>query len=347
MKVALIAPLRESIPPSGYGGIELYLYFLANGLVEKGIDVTLFATAQTKTKAKLIPVVSKPIIHDKSVKRREAFIPLLLSEVIPRIDQFDILHNHIEFEALPLVPFINKPMITHLHGPLIPEVFNVYKKFNNDNSFYASVSKIQQKMGPKLNYIANIYHGIPFEKYEFNNKPKDYLVWLGRISKQKNTLGAIRVAQKTGQKLILAGIVSRSDIEYFEMQIKPLIDNKQIFYVGEQNFEQKNKLLKNAKVMLFPIDWPEPFGLVLIEAAACGTPVIAMRAGSVPEIIKNGKNGFVVDNIEQMSKAVSKIGKINRKECRRYTEEKFNIQKMIDEHIAMYKKVLKKSSSKT
>lgn len=340
MRVAIIAPLWERIPPEGYGGIEIYIYDLVEGLIKKGIDVTLFASKDSQTKAHLEPICPRGLRTDYLVKNPQAYYSLMMGRVFSKADKFDIIHNHTDHNALPYSQFIDVPMVTHLHGPFVPERVKVYKEYNN--TYFISISKNQQQQQPKLNYVANIYHGIPVEKFEFNDKPGDHLVWLGRISPQKDTRGAIEVARRTGRKLILAGKIDKVDEEYYEEEVRPYIDGEQIHYIGELGFADKIGFLKDAWCMLMPLTWQEPFGLVMIEALACGTPVIASNMGSVPEIIQDGKTGFIVSSISQMIKKVDEISKISRRACRKYVEKNFTQEKMISEHIKAYKEVIKR-----
>lgn len=338
MKICLIAPLWEPVPPHGYGGIELYLKFIADGLVKRGVDVTMYGTRDSKTKAKLIPMCPRGLRVDKLVKNPQAFYSLMMGKVFHDADKYDIIHNHADHNALPFSQFVKTPVVTHLHGPFITERTRVYKEY--DNTYFISISKNQQRLEPKLNYISNIYHGLPLDKFKYNGRPRNHLIWLGRMSPQKDPRGAIEVARKTGRKLIMAGKVDPVDSEYFEKHVRPFIDNEQIIFIGELGFADKINFLKDAFALLMPLTWQEPFGLVPVEAMACGTPVIATRIGSMPEVIAHNKSGFLVNSISEMSKTVAKIPKIKRIDCRRHVEKNFNVEKMIDEHIKTYEKIM-------
>jgi len=342
MKICHIAPLWERVPPSGYGGIELYLYdLLCEQARDKSLDVTIYATEDSIIPKGIrhIPMCPHPLRTDKFVKNPQAYYSFMLGRVFRDANKFDILHNHVDHNAFPFTQFTKTPMVTHLHSPLIPERLKVYREYNK-NTYFVSISLRQQKLVPDLNYVANIYHGIPLEKFPFGGKPRDHLVWMGRISPEKDTGTAVQVARATGRKIILAGKVDPVDEDYFQAEVKPYIDREQVVYLGELSFEDKVNFLKDAYAFLMPLTWEEPFGLVLIESMACGTPVIAMDRGSVPEIVKNKVNGFVVKDFEEMVEAVDKVGEIKREACRKYVEDNFNVSQMALEHKKMYNEVI-------
>ena len=345
MKIAYLAPFEERVPPVKYGGTELMVYNIVEGMVRKGHEVTLLASGDSKTSAKLIHIFERHLRSYPCFNNEEYFNALKLIG-IGRImsflikNKFDIIHNHFGWRILPFLEFIKNPCITTLHSPLDDSYkFEVYKRYLDN--MYISISKNQQKPLPEMNIIANVYNGIDLSKYDFSDKPKDYYAFLGRLSHDKGPDTAVKIAKKAGVKLLIGAKKCPED-EFYKKEVKPFIDGKNIKLLGEVDHKQKVKLLKNAKALLFPIQWEEPFGLVMIEAMACGTPVIAFNRGSVSEIIENGKNGFIVKNITEAVKAIKNINKINREDCRKSVENRFSDKKMIDEYEKVYKKVLKK-----
>ena len=356
MRIAQVAPLWFSLPPKKFGGTELVAYNLSEELVKRGHQVTVFASGDSNVSGKLISAWPKQLIKEKIngkvVPWNNAHFPLLnLYEVFSRADEFDIIHIHENSSILSafFVNFTKTPVVSTLHNPFpIPNdkdqwaTFNKFKKHN-----YVSISNAHKKSTRlKLNFVGTIYNGIDLEKYKYQDKTKeDYLVWLGRFYPNKGVIEAIKVAKKIGKKIILAGMIAQNSplsYNYFEQKIKPQLEKGKVEYIGEVNLSQKNKILKNAFAFLNPIQWEEPFGLVMIEAMACGTPVIAFNRGSVPEIIKDGKTGFIVNNGKEMIGAVKKINKIKRQDCRNHIEKIFSVEKMTTEYEKIYKKLIKR-----
>jgi len=346
MKIAQIAPFEEPVPPKKYGGTELVVYNLTEELVRRGHEVVLFASGDSKTSARLLPVFPKALRKTKigsDLKTREAYKFLGISQILSTLlkERFDIIHNHIGWRLLPFAQILQDKIITTLHGPLnIGYQKLIYKKFHDLP--YISISKNQRTPLSKLNFVANIYNGIDIERFPFNYKPKDYLAFLGRMSPEKGPVEAIKIAKKAKMKLIMAAKIDLVDQEYFAREVKPLIDDKQIKFIGEVNHQGKVKLLKNAKALITPIQWEEPFGLFFVEAMACGTPVIAFRMGSVPEVVKDGKTGFIVKNIKEAVEAVKNIDQIKREDCRIWVEKNFPIKKMVDDYEKIYYQIVKK-----
>ena len=287
--------------------------------------------------AKLIPVWPKALWRAK-FKTPHAVFSLLYEKLISLQDQFDIIHDHCEFYTAPYSKFLKPPIITTLHHPLTEETIILYKKFPNIN--FIAISKNQRRLGPGINIVKTIYHGLPIEKYDFNPEPKNYLLWLSKIMPEKGIAQAIDIAKLSGENLIISGNIPPEYGDYFDFRIKPLIDGKKIQFVGASDFSKKIELLKNAKAFLFPVKRPEPFGLVVIEAMACGTPVIAFKEGSMPELIEDGKTGFLVKNIEEACQSLKKINKISREYCREYVKKNFNLKRMVNRYEKLYKKVL-------
>jgi len=354
MKIALLAPFEESVPPQKYGGTELIVYYLCQILSRKH-SVFLLATGDSKTKAKLVPIFPRSIRKERisqDMKIRESLKYVGMAKVLEELKKInpDIIHNHIGWRFLPFAPLLKAPVVTTLHGPLdVPYQQFVYGRFKK--SPFVSISNSQRKPFRILNYAATVYNGIDIKQFHFNDKPEgDYFAFLGRMSPEKGPIQAIEVTKKAGVKLKMHAKVDAVDKEYFEKKIKPLIDGKQIKFPGEIGPKEKSDFLRNAKALLCPIQWEEPFGLFMIEAMACGTPVIAFGRGSVPEIIKNGKTGFICrpHDSDSMVKAIKRIYRMPEKEylemryrCRKSVEEKFTAERMVSEYEKVYRKILK------
>jgi glycosyltransferase involved in cell wall biosynthesis len=344
VKVALIAPFEEPVPPPGYGGTERVVYNLAEGLVQLGHDVTLFASAHSHTSAKLIacvkqPIRTSPLARNHQTRQAENLRGLVKALGIIRNGDYDIVHNHFGWQALLFNDLFQHPLITTLHGTLAEPtekyMHTLYKELP-----FVSISNSQRRHGPDLNYVATVYNGIDVEKFSFNDKPKDYLMFLGRIHPHKGPEYAIEIAKKSGRKLIIAAKIDPVDEAYFEAVVKPYIDGEQIIFVPEPEERPKIDLLKNAAAVIAPIQWDEPFGIVNIEALACGTPVITIKRGSTPEIIIDGKNGYLCSNIDEMIDRVADIGKINRRDCRARVAEHFTALQMAKGYEKAYRKVI-------
>ncbi|MBI3255453.1 MAG: glycosyltransferase family 4 protein [Candidatus Andersenbacteria bacterium] len=344
MKIAILSTIEESVPPVKYGGIEVVVANLAEGLVKKGHDVTLFGTGDSKTSAKLVPLVPKAIRRlpeAKSTEIREMWKHISISQALSAIkeEHFDIIHSHTSFYYVPFAMHAAAPSVTTLHGSLEAPVDNfVFPQFPDHN--YISISNNQREPLPQLNYVATVYNGIDVNKFTPLYEPGKYLAFLGRIMPDKGIDEAIKVARHTGLPLKIAAKIDPYDQEYYDQVIKPQIDGQSIEYLGEVDHAGKNELLKNAIALLFPILWREPFGLVMAEAMACGTPVIGLRRGSVEEVVSNGETGFVVDTMEEMVEAVKKISTIKRELCRQRAEANFSMDTMISGYEAAYKKII-------
>ncbi len=333
-KIAILGPVGISIPPKKQGGIEWMVYYLTEGLVKKGYPVLLFAPASTKTSAQLVPVCQKPISEYKTPQGTEASRGLRIelsiltntkTELLKRKREIALVFNHTVHGGMfaNLEKRLKVPVYHILHLPLFKESANVYKNFN---ARLISISNNQRKIFPALRYCVTIYNGIDLKKFPFSKYAKDYFLFAGKIRISKNPRDAIVAAKRAGEKLILAGKISNQ--KYFKEKIEPLLD-KNIIHLGEVSFSKMKKLYLGAKALLSPINWEEPFGLVMIESMACGTPVIAFNRGSVPEVVKDGKTGFIVKNTSEMIKAMKKIDQIKREDCREHVEENFSVEKMI------------------
>ena len=331
MKIALISPIAWRTPPRHYGPWEAIVSMLAEGLVKKGIDVTLFATGDSITKAKLKSVVSKGYEEDKNIEPK-VYECLHISEVFERAKEFDLIHNNFDFLPLSYSKLVKTPMLTTIHGFSSPKILPVYKKYNK-TTHYVSISNADRSND--LDYDATIYHGIDLSLFTLQKKHGDYLLFFGRMHKDKGPTEAIEIAKRYGKKLIMAGIIQ--DQDYFDTKIKPEL-NDNISYIGSVGPKDRNQLLGNAYALLHPIYFNEPFGLSVVEAMACGTPVVAYNKGSMPELIEHGKNGFLVKNIDEALDNLDKIHTIDRSLCRQAVEEKFSAGRMVNDYINLYKK---------
>jgi len=350
LKIAQLVPPWLAVPPKKYGGTELIASYLTEGLVKRGHDITLFASGDSKTKAKLVSVFPKAL-YWKGISWKDPYGPLLQAiSCFEKAENFDIIHSHSAYWGLCFSALTKTKVITTYHGDFnsIPKntaKYSILEKFKN--SPFISISNSQRKIkGLKLNFIATIYNGIEIEKFKFNDIPNNYLVWMGRITPKKGLLEAIEVAKKVKVPLKIAAKIDKNhppDIEFYKKKVKPLIDGKKVIYIGEiGGYKAKSNFLRNAIALINPIKWKEPFGLVMVEAMASGTPVIVFDKGSAKEIIKDGKTGFIVKNIPQAINVFKKIDKIKRRDCRKWVEKKFSNDRMINEYEKLYYKVLKK-----
>ncbi|WP_138504124.1 glycosyltransferase family 4 protein [Nostoc sp. PA-18-2419] len=340
MRIAQVAPLFERVPPPAYGGIELVVGLLTDELVRRGHEVTLFASGDSISLAKLVSVHPHALRLDRTIKDYSIYDMLQLASVYQRAQEFDIIHSHIGCGALPYTNLVKTPTVHTLHGIFTADnekIFSFAKK-----QPYVSISQSQREPRLGLNYVATVYNGINTNNYQFHAQPENppYLAFLGRISPEKGTHLAIEIAKQTGWHLKMAGKVDTVDVEYFDTQIKPHIDGKQIEYLGEANHAQKNALMGGAVATLFPITWQEPFGLVMVESMASGTPVIAMKLGSTQEVISHGKTGFLCNNIQECVSAIDRVTELDRYACRKQVENYFSIQQMVDGYEAVYQQIL-------
>lgn len=333
MKIAMISPIAWRTPPHHYGPWEQVVSLLTEELVNAGLDVTLFATADSMTKAKLHAICPKGYEEDPEIIPK-VWECLHISEVFEHAHKFDLIHNHFDFLPLSYSKLVKTPLLTTIHGFSSLKITPVYKKYNQ-SGYYVSISNADRD--PELDYIATIHHGIDLEQFTFNPTPEDYLLFFGRVHTDKGTYEAIQIANKCKKKLVIAGIIQ--DKAYFEEKVKPFI-NDDISYVGSAGPEKRDKLIRNAFALLHPINFAEPFGLSVIESFACGTPVVAFNKGSMPELITDGKNGFLVTTIDEAVSAVHKISHINRLFCRKDAEQRFASKRMVQNYIKVYKKIL-------
>jgi glycosyltransferase involved in cell wall biosynthesis len=344
MRIAQVSPLFESVPPQLYGGTERVVSYLTEELVNQGHEVTLFASGDSITKAKLRSCCDKALRLDSSCMDQIAPHFTLLEMVQRELEDFDIVHYHLDYLHYPLSRRNHiVPHITTLHGRLdLPELQPLYKEYKEMPLI--SISDFQRRPLPNVNWKGTIYHGLPLGLYNGYEKPGKYLAFVGRISPEKRVDRAIDIAKRTGIPLKIAAKVGKGDEEYFENSIKQLLDHPLIEFIGEIGEKDKNEFMGNALALLFPIDWPEPFGLVMIEAMACGTPIVAWKNGSVTEIIDEQASGFIVESIEQSVEAVNKISSLNRKKVRETFEKRFAAQIMAKNYLETYEDMIKVKS---
>jgi glycosyltransferase involved in cell wall biosynthesis len=347
MRIAQVAPLYESVPPALYGGTERVVFWLTEELIRLGHDVTLFASGDSLTTARLVPACKKALRLDAECVDQLAHHMVMLDQVFSEKENFDLIHFHIDYLHFPLSRYNTVPQVTTLHGRLdLPDLVPLYRHFRNMPVI--SISDAQRRPLPWANWQGTVHHGLPRESFSVGEGGGGYLAFLGRASPEKGLDDAIKIAKRAGMPLKIAAKIDRVDVLYFENVIKPLLDHPLIDFVGEIGYPEKNAFLGEAAALLFPINWSEPFGLAMIEAMACGTPVIAYPRGSVPEIIKEGVTGFLVPDLESAVRAVRRIGDIDRKKCRRNFEQHFDAQRMAQDYLNIYQRLARaKSSSST
>jgi glycosyltransferase involved in cell wall biosynthesis len=339
MRIAQVAPLAESVPPKLYGGTERVVAWLVDELVAAGHEVTLFASGDSKTRGKLEPTIPRAIRLSKPRPDPFPAYAAQLDAVAEAAASFDIIHCHIDWVHLPLIERLGVPHLTTIHNRLdTPDLPAVLARFGK--APLVSISDHHRKPVPEANWLGTVYHGMPPASLAPSYAPGTYLAFLGRLTKEKGPETAIRLARSAELPLRMAAKIPRSETRYYKERLQPIIDNDQIRLVGELNDGGKGDLLRGASALLFPIDWPEPFGLVMIEAMACGTPVVAFRRGSVPEVIDEGVTGFIVDNDEQAVAAIKRIGELDRRRVRARFEERFTAKRMADDYLRLYEALL-------
>jgi glycosyltransferase involved in cell wall biosynthesis len=336
MRIAMLAPIAWRVPPRHYGPWERVVSILTEGLVERGVDVTLFATADSLTKAKLAAIAPRPYNEDPSLDSK-VWECLHISEVFERAEEFDLIHNHFDFLPLTYSGLVRTPMLTTIHGFSSEKILPVYIKYNG-RVYYVSISEADRH--PKLDYIATVYHGIPLEEFTLRQDHGDYLLFFGRIHHEKGTSEAIEVAKRSGMRLLIAGIIQ--DQKYFDEEVKPHLDGSRICYLGSVGPEGRDELLGRAYALLHLINFDEPFGLSLVEAMATGTPVIARPRGAVPEVIQDGVTGFLVDTVEEVVEVLPKVQELDRARIRRHVEEHFSSRKMVEGYLRVYQEILQR-----
>ena len=339
MRIAQVAPLWESVPPKLYGGTERIVSYVTEELVAMGHDVTLFASGDSETAARLEAISPQALRLKTGLFNRDAYLMMLHERGLGSAHDFDIIHSHLDFTGFPLARRNPVPVVTTLHGRLdLPELEPVYREFSEMP--LVSISDAQRRPLPWANWAGTIYHGLPRNMYSFQEGSKGYLAFLGRIAPEKRPDQAIEIAKRAGIPLRIAAKVDPSDRVYFEAEVEPLLNHPLIEFVGEISDAEKNEFIGNAMALVCPYDWPEPFGLVLIEAFACGTPVVAYRRGSIPEIIDHGVTGYICDTLDEMVDAVGQVPLIDRKQCRAAFDERFTADRMARDYVALYERLL-------
>jgi glycosyltransferase involved in cell wall biosynthesis/quercetin dioxygenase-like cupin family protein len=339
MRIAMLSSIAWRTPPRHYGPWEQVVSLLTEGLVARGVDVTLFATADSQTGGKFHAIAPRPYEEDRDLIPK-VWESLHISEVFERAQDFDLIHNHFDFLPLTYSCLVKTPVLTTIHGFSSEKILPVYKKYNGKD-YYVSISDADRS--PDLTYVATIHHGIEVEAFTFNPLVGEYLLFFGRIHPDKGAREAIEIARQANRDLLLAGIIQ--DEHYFETEVKPHLNGSRIQYVGSVGPELRNNLLGGAACLLHPIGFDEPFGLSVVEANACGTPVIAFSRGSMPEIIKDGVNGFLVSNTSEAVGAVKRIGSISRTDCRGVAEKRFSRDRMVDDYLKVYERIVKETAT--
>lgn len=350
LKIVEVAPWEETVPPKKYGGTELVVFNVTEGLVERGHEVFLLGAGTSSTKAKYIPLFGKTLRETYSLEKYspedvKAYLNYWkfakMPDVLKIINDIapDIVHNHLNWRLVTFSDFIKSKIVTTLHGPLtsINETL-AYNSHKDQN--YISISYNQRKALPDLNWVKTVYNGIDVEKFTFGEKADDYFVFLGRTNHEKGLKEICQIIKNTDHKLKIAAKVDHVDLAYFKREIEPMIDGKQIEFLGEVDHEGKNRLLEKAKALLLWLNWEEPFGLVIAEANACGTPIIVNRRGSMPELIKNGVTGYLVDSLEEMRSKLDEVDKLSRPLCRQHVLENFSKEKMVDAYLEAFESIL-------
>jgi glycosyltransferase involved in cell wall biosynthesis len=344
MRIAQVAPLYERVPPLFYGGTERIVSYLTEELISQGHELTLFASGDSLTKSRLIAPCAKAVRLNPACEDPWVYHFLQLEQVFQNAAAFDIIHFHIDYLHYPFSRRLDVPQLTTLHGRLDqPDLVPLYREFCDMP--VVSISNAQRNPLRAINWLDTVYHGLPTDLYQLQKSRGSYLAFLGRISPEKRPDRAIEIAKRANLKLKIAAKVDPHDRDYMEREIRPLLDHPLVEFVGEINDQQKGEFLGEAAALLFPIDWDEPFGLVMIEAMACGTPTIAFRRGSVAEIIDDGITGFVVDNIDGAVDAIDKVKYFDRQSCRKVFESRFSVKRMAAEYLKIYERLTQAKSA--
>jgi len=337
MRIAQVSPLYESVPPKLYGGTERVVSFLTEALVDLGHEVTLFATGDSVTQARLVPCAPRALRLDEACREQLAPHLRMVEEVYRRAAEFDVIHFHVDYLGFPVASRHAVPHVTTQHGRMdIPELEPLFRLFPAEPQ--VSISDAQRAPLPFVNWLATVYHGLPPDLYRLQPRPGKYLAFLGRISREKRVDRAIEIARRVGMPLKIAAKVGKDDEAYYQ-EVRHLLQEPHVEFLGEIGEADKQEFLGNAAALLFPVDWPEPFGLVMIEAMACGTPVIAFRRGSISEVMSDGVSGFVVETVDQAVAALERALKIPRETCRAYFDQRFLAERMARDYVAAYEAV--------
>ena len=337
LRVALLAPISWRVPPRHYGPWERVVSLLAEGLVSRGVAVTLFATADSITRAKLVGTCPHPYSEDDTLDPK-VWECLHISEVFERAAEFDLIHNHFDFLPLSYSALVATPVVTTIHGFSSPRILPVFEKYDA-STHYVSISDADRS--PGLHYVATVHHGIPLDEFALRRDSDGYLLFFGRIHPEKGVAEAIEVARRTGRRLVIAGIVQ--DRAYFESEVAPHVDGDRVAYVGSVGPDERSEVLGGAYALLHLIGFDEPFGLSMIEAMACGTPVIAIGRGSVPEVVSDGESGFVVSDLDTATAAVARVADLDRSAVRSHVEQHFSAARMTEDYLRVYHQVIGRS----
>jgi glycosyltransferase involved in cell wall biosynthesis len=339
MRIAQVAPLYERVPPTYYGGTERVVSYLTEALVQMGHQVTLYASGDSVTAAELIACCRRSLRLDPSVMDQLVLHVAMLERVVTEADRFDIIHNHVDYLFYPFARRLRVPHVTTLHGRLdLPELVPLYRTFAE--APVVSISDAQRAPLPWLRWATTIHHGLPLDLHRFREAAGGYLAFIGRISPEKRVDRAIEIATRARLPFKIAAKVDDVDRRYFETTIVPLLDHPLVEFLGEIDEQEKDNFLGHAAALLFPINWPEPFGLAMIEALACGTPVVAYRHGSVPEVLEHGRTGFVVDSLEDALTAVEQLPRLRRRDCRDAFESRFSARRMAEDYLTVYQRLM-------
>jgi glycosyltransferase involved in cell wall biosynthesis len=345
LRIAQVAPLCESVPPRLYGGTERVVAYLTDALVRAGHEVTLFASADSQTTAELVPCCEQALrlsgIHDATSSH-----VLMLERVLQRADQFDAIHFHIDSLPLPIARRMATPSLLTMHGRLdLPDLPALFAEF--DDMPVVSISDAQRAPLAHANWIGTVYHGLPTDLHRFTETPEDYVAFIGRISPEKRVDRAIEIASRVGLPLKIAAKIDVNDREYFETEVAPLFELPGVEYIGEIGEDDKADFLGRARALVFPIDWPEPFGLVMIESFACGTPVIAFGSGSVPEVVDDGVTGFVVQDVDGAVDALARVDTLDRRRVRDVFERRFSADRMARDYVELYERLISREPTRS
>lgn len=337
MRIAMLAPIAWRVPPRHYGPWEQVVTLITEGLVARGIDVTLFATADSLTSGRLVAVCPRPYGEDLTLDAK-VWECLHIANVFERAHAFDLIHNHFDFLPLSYSGLVQTPVLTTIHGFSSERILPVYQHYNG-RTFYVSISNADRHHS--LDYVATVYHGINLAEFTFRPDPEDYLLFLGRIHPDKGTAEAIEVARRTGRQLIIAGIIH--DQAYYEREVAPYLDDDQIRYIGSVDPLRRDEIMGGAAALLHLVNFAEPFGLSMVESLACGTPVIGCPRGSVPELIRHGETGFLVNSVEEAIAVLPAIPTLDRQRIRAEAEARFSVDRMVTEYIQVYEEVLRRA----
>ncbi len=338
MRIAQVSPLYESVPPKFYGGTERVVSYLTEELINQGHHVTLFASGDSITRAEVVSHVDEALRLNPDVKDPIAHHIVQLHDLIQQADEFDVIHFHTDYLHFPFSSLLRTPHLTTLHGRLdLPDLKYVYDRFPNQP--VVSISNSQRMPLPQANWVGTVYHGLPIDLYSSGPGDGDYVAFIGRISPEKRPDRAIEIARRAGVKIKIAAKIDKADETYYQQHIKALLDQPHVEFIGEVGEDTKNEFLGRAKALLFPIDWPEPFGMVMIEAMACGTPVIAYPHGSVPEIVTDNVNGFIVDSVNSAVEALENVENLDRRTIRSCFEEHFSSRTMARRYLQIFERL--------